>query len=61
MAFDNPSLFEVLASIRLKVLRLLAIFSQQFSDLTASVIFLAVFVVVDAFILITSLCCLRVL
>ena len=51
MAFDNPSLFEVLTSIRLKVLRELVIFSQQFSDLSTFVSSVLVFLVVGAFIL----------
>ena len=51
MAFDNPSLFEVLTSIRLKVLRELVIFSQQFSDLSTFVSSVLVFLAVGAFIL----------
>ncbi|PKG81002.1 hypothetical protein CXF85_19755 [Colwellia sp. 75C3] len=51
MAFDNPSLFEVLTSIRLKVLRELVIFSQQFSDLSTFVSSVLVFLAVGVFIL----------
>jgi hypothetical protein len=50
MAFDNPSLFAVLASIRLKVLRELVIFLQQFVDLSSFVSSVLVFLTVDAFI-----------
>jgi hypothetical protein len=50
MAFDNPSLFEVLKSIRLKVLRELAIFSQQFTDLSSFVSSVLLFLAVGMFI-----------
>ncbi len=50
MAFDNPSLFEVLISIRLKVLRELVIFSQQFSDFSTFVSSVLVFLAVGVFI-----------
>ena len=66
MAFDNPSLFEMLVSSWLKVLTELVIFSQCCSFFTDSLTTLHAFilactVVAAAFILITFLYCLKVL
>ena len=59
MAFDNPSLFEMLTSIKLKVLRELVIFLQQFSRLTCLLSTLVACVAIFMFIIFTSLCCLK--
>jgi len=60
MAFDNPSLFEILVSIRLKLLKELVIFLQQFCSLMFIFTSLLILSTVTVFILITSLCCLKV-